>query len=411
MRILINAFSTLGQRTGIGHYTAELVRCLQAQTAPGDIAVFPQGWAECLSRAWSAARPLWSRAERRGESARLETAAAKVSPLPWLRNQALAQLRRLGQAYLTRHLHRLMARPGYDLYHEPNVIPLPCLRPTVTTLHDLSPLLHPHWHPPSRVAFFEKNFFTSLGRAQHFLTGSEFTRQEVIRHLGLAPQRVTRVYHGIRPNLAPLSPAVTAATLRRLGLPAQYLLHVGTIEPRKNLLLLLRAYCSLPESLRQRWPLLLIGGWGWGCADVAQYLHAEARHRGVLHVGYLPDEHLAAVYNGARALVYPTWYEGFGLPAMEMLACGGAVLASTAGALAETVGGQAHLLDPADQDAWRNALARVVQDQDWWQELRRGAIETARPYTWDRCAAETLQVYRAVCAQDAATRAGRQKAA
>jgi alpha-1,3-rhamnosyl/mannosyltransferase len=140
----------------------------------------------------------------------------------------------------------------------------------------------------------------------------------------------------------------------------------------------------------------LVGSWGWNTTAVAQYLHAEARHRGVIHLGYLDESYVPAVYNGARALLYPSLYEGFGLPPVEMLACGGAVLASTAGALVETVGGHAHLLHPADVDAWRTALLRVVTDDDWWNHLRRGAVAAARPYTWDRCAADTLRVYRAL---------------
>jgi alpha-1,3-rhamnosyl/mannosyltransferase len=100
------------------------------------------------------------------------------------------------------------------------------------------------------------------------------------------------------------------------------------------------------------------------------------------------------LYNGARALVFPSFYEGFGLPPVEMLACGGAVLASTAGAVAETVGGQAHLIEPLDIDGWREAMRRVVEDDDWWHSLRRGAVESARPFTWEQCAADTLRVYR-----------------
>jgi alpha-1,3-rhamnosyl/mannosyltransferase len=182
-------------------------------------------------------------------------------------------------------------------------------------------------------------------------------------------------------------------------LPPRYLLCLGTIEPRKNVLTLLRAYCALPAALRERWPLVLAGAWGWNTEAVADYFHAEARHRGVLHLGYVADAHLAAVYNGARALVYPSRYEGFGLPPLEMMACGGAVLASTAEALAETVGGQAHLVHPEDVDGWRAALARVLTDDNWWRALRQGAMAHARRFTWDRCAEETWAVYRTVLGQ------------
>jgi len=103
------------------------------------------------------------------------------------------------------------------------------------------------------------------------------------------------------------------------------------------------------------------------------------------------------LYQNAIAVLYPTLYEGFGLPPIEMLACGGAVLASTAGAVAEVVGDQAHLIDPNDEDGWRQALARVIADEDWRRQLRQGAVEFARAFTWQRCAAETLAVYRLVC--------------
>jgi alpha-1,3-rhamnosyl/mannosyltransferase len=208
---------------------------------------------------------------------------------------------------------------------------------------------------------------------------------------------------GIRPGLAPQQGAEVARVLHLLNLPAQYLLYLGTIEPRKNLLVLLRAYCALPEGLRTEWPLLLVGSWGWNTADVAAYLHDEARHRGVIHLGYVAEENVAALYNGARALVFPSLYEGFGLPPVEMMACGGAVLASNAGALVETVGSQAHLVDPHDVDGWHKAMLRVLEDDDWWHALREGAVGVARPYTWDRCAADTLRVYRSLCAGNTGT--------
>jgi alpha-1,3-rhamnosyl/mannosyltransferase len=384
MRVVVNQLAALGRRTGIGHYTAELLRCLRRQTPPGTVQVFPNYLTHCAREAW-----LWlrRRVERDGEGGASSRGA-------------LVQMRGYGQTFLTRYFRVLCRLRHFDLYHETNFIPMPSDCPTVATLHDLSVLLYPEWHPADRVAHFERYFEQGLRRCTHFLAISEFGRQEVIRELGIAPERVTRTYMGIRPGLSPLPPEEVQAVLARLGLPPQYLLYLGTIEPRKNVLRLLRVYCSLPESLRSRWPLLLVGGWGWNTGDVAAYLHDEARHRGVIHLGYVAEEHVPALYNGARALVYPSRYEGFGLPPIEMMACGGAVLTSTAGSIAETVGGQAHLVAADDDDGWREALVRVVEDDDWWESLRRGAVEVARPYTWDNCAAVTLGVYRSVCGEE-----------
>jgi alpha-1,3-rhamnosyl/mannosyltransferase len=388
MRVVINQLAALGRRTGIGHYTAQLVRCLRQQAPPGTVHTFPNYLTHCARQGW-----LWLRQ-------RLEAKGGAAAP--GLRGSALVQMRGYGRTFLTRYFRAWCRLRRFDLYHEPNFIPMPSDRPTVATLHDLSVLLHPEWHPADRVAHFERYFREGLARCVHFLAISEFGRQEVIRTLGLAPERVTRTYMGIRPGLAPLPEAEVRGVLARLGLPPRYLLYLGTIEPRKNLLRLLRVYCSLPEALRTRWPLLLVGGWGWNAGDVADYLHGEARHRGVVHLGYVAEEHVPALYNGARALVYPSLYEGFGLPPIEMMACGGAVLASTAGALVETVGARAHLVPSEDDDGWRAALRRVVEDDDWWQSLCDGAAEVARPYTWDNCAAVTLGVYRAVCGLPAA---------
>ncbi len=391
MRVLVNGLTASGGRTGIGHYTAELLRCLHDRTADAAIDCFPSPWIRHARHAWIRFRP-WL---ERGGLGSPGAAAKSNGPANW-RQRLLRRLRSLGQTLLT-HNHASFCRRGqYDLYHEPNFIPLPSDLPTIATLHDLSVLLHPEWHPADRVVDFERRFRDGLKRCVHFLAISEFGRQEIIRTLNIRPQQVTRTYMGVRPGLGPLPAEQVQQTLHRLNLPPRYLLYLGTIEPRKNVLTLLRAYCSLPDKLRAHYPLLLVGGWGWNATDVAAYLDAEAKARGVLHVGYLPDEHMPALYNGARALIYPSFYEGFGLPPLEMMACGGAVIASTAGAIAETVGRRAHLVQPLDIDGWRAAMRRVADDDDWHHELRRGAEEVARPFTWEACAADTLRAYHIV---------------
>jgi alpha-1,3-rhamnosyl/mannosyltransferase len=382
VRIIINRTLALGQKTGIGHYTAQLLRSLKEQAGPDDqIASFPNGWLWRLGQGLS--RPVVAQGQK----------SVQMSRPSW-RHQTLVALRNFRQACLTRSLQKCLARGSFDLYHEPNAIPLPCDVPTMATIHDLSLLAHPQWHPAARVAHFEKNV-SAITRCVHLLADTEFTRQEAMRLLNLPGEQITRVYLGVHPGMRPLSAEATAAGLRRLGLLPGYLLYVGTIEPRKNLLLLLQAYCSLPARLRQA-PLVLAGSWGWSSNAVADYYHAHARGCGVLRLGYVADDDLPILYNGARALVYPSHYEGFGLPPLEMMACGGAVLASTADAVVETAGAKAHMIEPHDQDAWRAALARVLSDDDWWHVLRDGTVELARRFSWDRCATETLQVYRSL---------------
>jgi len=383
MRIIVNELQMLKQRTGIGHYTAELRRCLRTQLA-GDERIdgFPGG--------------LVRRAVTAGFRAGRGTAAQSSGGPPSLRAALVGTLRAGCQKLLDQRFARTCRAGRYDLYHEPNYLPMPADCPTLATWHDLSVLLHPQWHPADRVQRFEQQLGATLGRCTHLLADTDSVRREIIDLLGVPGSRVTRVHMGIRPDLRPLAADDVARGLNFLGLPQRYLLCLGTIEPRKNVLRLLQAYCTLPDAVRQRWPLLLVGGWGWNAAEIRTYLHDVAQHRGVRHLGYVADEYLPILYNGARALVFPSFYEGFGLPPLEMLACGGAVVASTAAAVREVVGGHAYLLEPENTDGWREAMLRVVKDDDWWRLLRQGAVEAARPFTWERCAAETLAVYRQV---------------
>lgn len=395
MRVLVNGLSASGSMTGIGHYTAQLLRSLNQLSDVDAIHSFP------TSRWLCRARSLWSSFRSRIEPSFVPAASpedAKIeSNLGW-HGRAFRALRSSGQWLLTRHFQTVSR--DYDLYHEPNYIPLPSDLPTVVTVCDLSVLLHPEWHPADRVAYFERHFHRGLSQCRHVLAISDFARQEIIRTLNLRPDQVTRTYLGTRPGMMPLPQSEVQKTLQSLNLPSNYLLYVGTIEPRKNVGMLLEAYNSLPNGLRERCPLVLAGGWGWNAGDVARSLENEKRSRGVLHLGYVAEKHLAALYNGARALVYPSLYEGFGLPPVEMMACGGAVIASTAAALVETVGDWAHLVDPEDVDGWREALIRVIEDDDWWYSLRRGVVKAASSFTWEQCAADTLKVYRAVSGEE-----------
>jgi len=389
MRVLVNGLLASGARTGIGHYTAQLLRCLRAQADGAEIVVFPGRW---LRRVRAIAAGVRACLVRRGRP----RGQARSSP-GW-RSRLAGMLRGWGERLLANRFRAACRGGGLDVYHEPNFIPLPSDLPTIATFHDLSAVLHPEWHPADRIASFEKRLRGGLAQCRHILAISDAARQEIIRTFNVRPERVTRTYMGVRPGLGPLPRGTIRMELRRLCLPPRYLLYLGTIEPRKNVLTLLRAYCGLPEAVRSKYPLLLVGGWGWHVGPVAEYLDREARHRGVQHLGYVPEAQLSVLYNGARALAYPSLYEGFGLPPVEMLACGGAVLASTAPALVETVGAQAHLIEATDVDGWRDALLRVCTEDDWWRWLRTGAEEAARPYSWERCAAETLAVYRLVAA-------------
>jgi alpha-1,3-rhamnosyl/mannosyltransferase len=374
----------LRRKTGVGHYIANLYRSLQHVAGPEEVSFYPSGYIRTLFR---------SLADR------LLSSKGPKSPTPGENHRKVnfrALARSLARSVCHRDFRFFCQHNRFNIYHEPNFVPWPSELPTILSIMDLSVLLYPQWHPSDRVRHHEMHFYRGMLRCQHFIAISEFTRQEMITRLGVSPNRVTATPLGIDPGFRPLERSAIAKVLARYELPMSYLLAIGTIEPRKNLLLLIRAYCSLPASTRARCPLILAGGWGWNAEEIAEFYHSIGKHKGVRFLGYLPDEDLPAVYNGSRALVYPSHYEGFGLPPLEMMACGGAVLASTAGSLKEILQGATPLIDPHDEDAWRKSLECVILDNEWWNDLRAKARPHAEKFSWDRCARETLEVYRRV---------------
>lgn len=385
VRVAFHQTPALRPKTGVGHYTAQLQSALARLDRELEVVSLP---GPLLSRMYRSAHKL------------LAGKVTASAPAAGGGDSRLKGCLRSGYLHAQRlffwNLSRRLTPSRCDLYHEPN---FPILRsdvPTVLTWYDLSLVLHPQFHPAERIAKFEKQLPQALAQTSHIVTISDVVREEIVRVLGFPPERVTRTYLGVRPQFRPLRRDLVRERLQTLGLPPRYLLYVGTLEPRKNLLRLMRAYCRLPSNLRESCPLLLVGGWGWNIQEMAEYFHGHARHQGVHHVGYVSEEDLAVLYNGARALVYPSHYEGFGLPPLEMMACGGPVLASTAGSLVELFRDSAHLIPAEDEDRWTTALERIVRDDDWHAELRHGVVAAARAFTWERCARETFDVYRKV---------------
>jgi alpha-1,3-rhamnosyl/mannosyltransferase len=387
LRVVFNRLAALKPRTGVGSYIVNLLEALQE--LPGLVVhPFPSGASMHLARL-----------AFRTHAATLPSpqALADRASSPSLAARCLAAARHLARvtghaAFRTFFRHTCESR-AFELYHEPNFLAWPSELPTVLTVHDLSVLTHPQWHPRDRVRAHEQHFRASIRRACHIVAVSEFTRQELIRTLGVPAQRVSTIHNGVRADLRPLPETLVRQLLFPLGLPQRYLLVVGTIEPRKNVLMLLRAYCSLPAGVRQLCPLILAGPWGWNAEPVADFFECVARHHNVRLLGYCPDALLPALYCGADALLYASHYEGFGLPVLEMLACGGAVLAADIPALREIASAGVQFIDPTDEPGWRQAIERIITDPDYLASLRGAGASHAASFTWDRAARQTLALY------------------
>lgn len=292
---------------------------------------------------------------------------------------------------------RYTTRGRYDLYHEPNHIPIRCRLPTVTTIHDLSVLVHPEWHPADRVGWYEAAFAAGVRQTRRFLAASEFTRTEMVRRLGIPPERIHVTYQAPRAAFKPQTPDETAAARQALALPERFFLYVGTLEPRKNVAGLLDAYAALEPDLRADCPLLIAGAWGWKAQQLRARIERQRIAGDVRLLGFLQDRQLAALYGACTAMVWPTWYEGFGLPPLEAMACGSPVVVSDVASLPEVVGDAGLRLPPAECEAWTDAMRRLAADAALRADRQAASLRQAARFTWDRFIEDTLACYQAAC--------------
>jgi len=275
---------------------------------------------------------------------------------------------------------------------------LPC--PAVVTIHDITFTLHPEWFPwRSRVAF---GLFAprSARRAAHVLTVSECSRRDIVRAYGLDPSRVTAIPLAAGGEFSPKPRGEIEDAMRRHGLDAPYFIHLGSLHPRRNLDRLLDAIAALPvaEHGAREASLVLVGRVERPYTSVEPAIRAHGLEGRVRHLGYVADGDLPALLSGAVALVYPSLYEGFGLPVLEAMACGTPVLTSNVSALPETAGDAAILVDPLSTEAIARGLRALLKDAALRARLAGAGLARARSFSWRRAAGETIAVYRAAAA-------------
>lgn len=282
---------------------------------------------------------------------------------------------------------------GHDLYHEPSTLGLDFDGPTVLTVHDLSWIRHPETHPPARVRELEKRFAPGLERATRVITGSEFVKREISDAFAYPGERITVIPHGRDPLFHPRDAQATRAVRDRYQLVhGGYFLCVGTLEPRKNIRLAIEGHARLPADVRDRFPLVMAGLEGWG---------EGVRGGNAIRAGYLEREDLACLTAGALALVYPSRYEGFGLPPLEAMACGVPPITSNASSVPEVVGDAGVTIDPDDTAAMTEAMRSLATDSARRALLAERAVARAGAFTWQASARATAATYERAVRGDA----------
>jgi glycosyltransferase involved in cell wall biosynthesis len=283
------------------------------------------------------------------------------------------------------------AIPRCDVFHISNLLRNPPGRPRLTTtLHDLTPWIMPDSHKPSMVRAENEFAERILRRARGIIAVSENTRQDAVRILKLPPERIRVIHLGVPPSYFSVSQEsrdrVTAAY--RLRLP--YLLFVGTIEPRKNIDTLLTAWEGLPASLRKGNELVLVGMSGWQAKATTDRILQANREGRIRYLGYVPETDLPALTAAATGFVYPSLYEGFGIPVAQAMAAGCPVITSNMSSLPEITSGAALLIDPKSVSELGGAMQSLIESADLRARLRSLGIDVAAKYTWERAAAESL---------------------
>jgi glycosyltransferase involved in cell wall biosynthesis len=300
-------------------------------------------------------------------------------------------------AYYGWSLDRQAAAAGADVVHTPAYGPLRCRAPYVMTVHDVLPLVQPRMFPPVIRAHFALTTRPRARAAERVLADSEHGREQLVDVLGLPPERVVAVPLGVDAHFSP-GPADREQLGERFGIDRPYVLCVGTLEPRKNLLAALQAV----ERARIGGEVMLVVAGGQGWRNEAFERAVEATDVRLTVTGRVSDTELAELYRGALCLVFPSLWEGYGLPPLEAMACGCPVIATTRPAVPEVVGDAGLLVDPLDVDAIAGAIRRVTADAELSARLRERGLARAAELTWERTARETAAVYRDVAAARAA---------
>ncbi len=385
LSVLIGADSLALRRSGVGRMTLEIARAARTSTAVDRIGLMLAGGIEPVDVIDHLDDPVTA------------IGPAAPSPVAWKvavgRVPGVQLLRRIKHGGLNRKIGAMARECGGRLvYHEPNMIIRPVSIPTVTTFNDLSWHHEPSWHPAERLRWIDNNLKMTLRRARRIVAISAFTKDAVVRELGVPADRVDVVPLAPAAEFQPVSADDAQAALARYDLQDRsYVFSISTLEPRKNFDRLLAAHLHLPADLRRRAPLVIAGGKGWGEVLTRPEADAAIQDGTVRLLGHVSDADLVALSSRAAVFAYVSLYEGFGLPVVEAMATAAPVLASSTTAVGEVAGDAALLVDPMDTDSITDGMRRLIEDPALADRLRMAGVARAAEYSWDRTIGHLVQ--------------------
>ena len=283
---------------------------------------------------------------------------------------------------------------GADLFHVTPHLWRPPEGPALTSMvHDPTPLLMPEAHTPDNVRYFERFASHVMPRLSAMIVPSYAVKRDLVEVCGADEERITVIPHGVDEEFFEATPAQKEVAHVQYGLPDRYVLFVGSMEPRKNLGGLLEAFASLPDKMQRGYPLVIVGATGWKNGDIQA---AIAKNPNVRPIGYVSRELLPAVYESCSAFVFPSHYEGFGMPVLEAMAAGAPVVTSSVSALPEVIGDTGIAVDPDDTSALAEAIGNLLDDPQTAALMGSAGRQRARRFTWEKCALETKGFFESV---------------
>lgn len=318
-----------------------------------------------------------------------------LSYLPWKRwlqqRSAFIEIYRL--TFPLFQWHALRNYRDY-IYHSPNYcIPVGLPR-SLATFHDISIFTYPQYHPPKRVQYLRKAMLSSLNRTNRVITVSNFSKNELASYFNYPIEKIDVTPLACNKSFYPRVEDAVAPLMKQLGMSYRgYTLFTGTIEPRKNLLTLLSAYEKLPLTLRQRYPLVISGYKGWNSSIEHQSFERGNREGWLNYLGYVKQNRLPILFASARLFVFPSLYEGFGLPVLEAMTSGVPVVCSNATSLLELTDDAALTCDPRDVDALSSRIRLALQNKAWQAKAIAAGLTRAKMFSWQCCAHNTIKAY------------------
>ncbi len=375
IKLVINATSLLSPLTGIGKYTYHLCKHFEKSKEIDVSFFYGKDWSKLIRE-----KPVQN-------IGIIKSVIKKVIPFSYNLSRYIQNTR----------FKSIFKQYQVDIYHDPNCLLYEFSGKKIITVHDLSFFRYPEVHPHERIKMMEEFFPKSLEQADAIITDSVFSANELMDCFSVDSAKIFPIYLGVEDVFHQRGEAETLTILQRYELEYQkYILVVGTLEPRKNLGQVIKAFQMLPANLKADYPLVIIGMKGWGTDEIEQEMAPLVKSEQLKLLGYVSDDDLPFLYAAAKVFVYPSLYEGFGLPPLEAMASGVPVLTSNQASIPEVVGEAGIQVSPDDVEELKKQLTLVLQNKDKCEVMVELGLIQAKKFTWDKCVEETIEVYKTV---------------